>query len=285
MTIQAALVQLNSGDDPLANLPVTLDLVSQAAEQGADFVATPEVTNIVSSSRSIQDEVLKTEQEDPTLEALKSLAEEKSIWLLIGSLALKSDDPKGRFVNRSFLVSPRGQIAARYDKIHMFDVEVSESESYRESAGYRPGENAVIARLGFADIGMTVCYDVRFPALYRKLSQAGASIITVPSAFSQVTGASHWHTLLRARAIENGCYVLAPAQTGVHASTRGKKRATFGHSLAVDPWGRVLCDAGTEPGIALVEIEISRVKESRNRVPSLVHDRKYRMKPNANRYK
>lgn len=267
--MKAALIQLNCSDDPAANLAVTTRLVSDAADAGADFVLTPEVTNCVSSSRERQKEVLHPEATDPTLRALRMLAGESGIWLLIGSLALETDDADGRFANRSFLISPDGQIVARYDKIHMFDVEVSETETYRESAGYRPGTQSVMARTPIGQIGMTICYDIRFPHLYRDLAAHGAEILTVPSAFSTVTGAAHWETLLRARAIETGCYVLAPAQTGLHAAVSGKPRETHGHSLAVGPWGDILADGGTEPGVLYVELDLSEVTKARQRIPSL----------------
>jgi predicted amidohydrolase len=273
--MRAALLQLNSGDDPEANLPVTLDMVQQAARRGADFVLTPEVTNCVSASRTRQKEVLHHQDDDPTLAAMRRAARDAGITLLIGSLALKTDDADGRFANRSFLVAPDGRIAAWYDKIHMFDVQVSDTETYRESAGYRPGDRAVLSRAGQASLGMTICYDVRFAALYRHLAQAGAEILAVPSAFSPVTGAAHWRPLLRARAIETGCFVLAPAQTGTHAAARGKARQTHGHSLAVALWGEVLLDAGTEPGVHIVDLDLAQVKAARARVPSLSHDRQY----------
>ena len=212
--MRTALLQLNSSDDPAANLPVTQQLIGQASAGGATFVLTPEVTNCVSASRTRQQEVLRTEEDDATLAALRAQAHELGIWLLIGSLALKTDDSDGRFANRSFLIAPDGGIAARYDKIHMFDVEVSETESYRESAGYRPGRKSTLVETPLGRIGMTICYDIRFPHLYRGLAQAGAEILTIPSAFSPVTGAAHWESLLRARAIETGAYILAPAQTG-----------------------------------------------------------------------
>ena len=195
------------------------------------------------------------------------------VWLLIGSIALLTGDEDGRFANRSFLIRPDASIAARYDKIHMFDVNVSETEVYRESAAFRPGSQAVIAQTPFAPIGMTVCYDVRFTTLYRKLAQGGAQIITVPAAFNHITGAAHWETLLRARAIENGAFVLAPAQTGFHAEAGGKGRRTYGHSLAIAPWGEVLADGGTDPGVTLVDIDLTQVADARGRVPSLQHDR------------
>ncbi len=272
---RAALIQLCASDDPAANLDVTRAQVAQAAQSGADIVLTPEVTNCVSASRSHQRQVLTTEGADPTLAALRADAKALGVWILIGSLALKTDDPDGRFANRSLLLSPDGEIAARYDKIHMFDVEISETESYRESAGFRPGDRAVLADTPFGRIGMTVCYDVRFPNLYRALAQAGADILTVPAAFSPVTGAAHWETLLRARAIETGCFVLAPAQTGTHACIKGKPRHTYGHGMAIAPWGEVLADAGTEPGVTLVDLDMSDVARARARVPSLRHDRPY----------
>ncbi|MEO3414663.1 carbon-nitrogen hydrolase family protein [Roseovarius sp. CAU 1744] len=269
--IKAALVQLNSSDSPADNLPVTQALIGEAAGQGARFVLTPEVTNCISTSRSHQSEVLQPEDQDITLAALREQAAQLGIWLLIGSLALKSGDPDGRFVNRSFLITPEGRVKARYDKIHMFDVQVSETETYRESAGYRPGTRAVLTGLDRLSLGMTICYDIRFPHLYRQLAGAGADVISVPSAFSPVTGAAHWEALLRARAIENGCYILAPAQTGTHSSQTGKPRTTFGHSLAVDPWGTVLTDAGGPPGVKTVDLDPAQVAKARQRIPSLTH--------------
>ncbi len=271
--MRAGLVQLTVTDDPVANLPVTLHLVREAAAAGAGFVLTPELTNGLSSSRSHQRSVFQHEEADETLSALRAEAKAAGVWLLIGSLGLLTHDADGRFANRSLLVGPDGEVVARYDKIHMFDVNVSETEVYRESDGYRPGTRAVLAETPFAKVGMTVCYDVRFPALYRRLAQAGAEVITVPAAFNHITGAAHWETLLRARAIETGCFVLAPAQTGFHPESHGKGRRTHGHSLAVAPWGEVLADAGTEPGVTLVDLDLARVAEARHRVPSLSHDR------------
>ena len=273
--IRAALIQLTSSDDPVKNLLETKGLVQQAAEQGAQFVLTPEVTNCVSASRTQQTAVLQQQDDDITLAGLRQQAADLGIWLLIGSIALKTDDADGRFANRSFLISPDGGIVAQYDKIHMFDVQVSETETSRESAGYRPGTRAVLADAGFAQIGLTICYDVRFPRLYRALAQAGAQILTVPSAFSPVTGAAHWQSLLRARAIETGCYVLAPAQTGQHSASRGRVRTTFGHSMVISPWGEVLVDGGTERGIHIFEIDVMSVAEARRKIPSLQHDRSF----------
>ncbi|HLQ17624.1 MAG TPA: carbon-nitrogen hydrolase family protein [Tabrizicola sp.] len=273
--MRVGLVQLTVTDDPAANLPVTVGLVRQAAAGGASFVLTPELTNGLSSSRAHQRSVFRHEDEDPTLAALQDVAKGAGIWLLIGSLGLLTHDPDGRFANRSFLIAPDGSVAARYDKIHMFDVNVSATEVYRESEGYRPGTRAVVAETPLGRIGMTVCYDVRFPALYRRLAQGGAQVITVPAAFNHITGAAHWETLLRARAIETGCFILAPAQTGFHPETNGKGRKTHGHSLAIAPWGEVLADAGTEPGVTLVDLDLVEVDRARGRVPSLTHDRDF----------
>lgn len=274
--MRAALVQLNVSDDPAANLPETLALVQAAAAGGAGLVLTPECTNLLSSNREHQRNVIRSEADDPTLDALRQQAAASGIWLLIGSLGLASGDADGRFANRSFLIAPDGSIAARYDKIHMFDVNVSETEVYRESAAYRPGASAVLAQTPFAAVGMTVCYDLRFPHLFRRLAKAGAQILTVPAAFNDTTGRAHWEVLLRARAIETGCFVLAPAQTGQHAETAGPgKRRTHGHSLAVAPWGEVLADAGTEPGVTFVDLDLSEVARARGRVPSITHDRDF----------
>lgn len=271
--MQAGLVQITASDDPATNLPVTRGLIAEAAVGGADLILTPEVTNCVSTSRARQNEVLQPEGRDITLQALRDDAAKLGVWLLIGSLGLKTDDPDGRFANRSFLIAPDGTIAARYDKIHMFDVRIDGTETYRESAGYRPGIRAELSDTPLGRIGMTICYDMRFATLYRKLAQAGAQILTVPAAFSPVTGAAHWETLLRARAIETGCYVFAPAQCGTHSASRGKTRRTHGHSLAVAPWGEVLADGGDMPGVTSVDFDLAEVEAARRRVPSLTHDR------------
>jgi deaminated glutathione amidase len=275
--MRAGLVQLTVGDDPAANLPVTRALVAEAISGGAEFVLTPECTNILSSNRAHQRAVLHHEADDPTLAALRADAAKAGVWLLIGSLGVLTQDADGRFANRSFLIAPDGRIAARYDKIHMFDVDVSATEVYRESAGYRPGDSAVVAETGFGALGLTVCYDLRFAYLHRALAQAGAQILTVPAAFNHITGAAHWEVLLRARAIETGCFVLAPAQTGFHAETvtGGKGRNTYGHSLAIGPWGDVLADGGTEPGVTLVDLDLAEVARARSRIPALTHDRKF----------
>lgn len=270
--MRAALLQLCAGDDPEVNLTATVDMIEQAVAEGADMVLTPEVTNCVSASRTRQTEVLQTEQSDRTLAGLREQAARLGVWISIGSLALKTDDPDGRFANRSFMIDPSGDIRARYDKMHMFDVRVSDTETYRESAGYRPGNRAVVCDTPFGTVGLSICYDLRFPYLYRALAQSGATILLVPSAFSPVTGAAHWEPLLRARAIETGAFVLAAAQSGTHHATRGKQRATYGHSLAVAPWGEVLTDAGTEIGVTLVDLNLDAVEQARKRIPSLTHD-------------
>ena len=271
--MRAGLVQLSVTEDPAANLPVTVDLIRQAAAGGAGFVLTPECTNLLSSDRALQKTVLAHEEDDTTLAALRAEAERLGIWLLIGSLGLKTHDADSRFANRSFLIGPAGQIVARYDKIHMFDVDVSPTERYRESEAYRPGTRAVLADAGFAKLGMAICYDLRFPQLFRRLAQAGAQVLTLPAAFNDTTGAAHWESLIRARAIENTCFVLAPAQCGTHSAHAGKPRRTHGHSLAVAPWGEVLADGGTNPGVTFVDLDLARVAEARARVPSITHDR------------
>ncbi len=273
--MKTALLQITSSDDPAANLQMVRAMMAEAAEQGAQFILTPEVTNCVSNSTTRQREVLQHEEDDTTLAGLRAQAAGLGVWLLIGSLGIKTHDADGRFANRCFMIDPKGQIVARYDKIHMFDVQVTETETFRESANYRPGDKAVIAETEFGKIGLTICYDIRFPHLHAALAQAGARILTVPAAFSPVTGAAHWESLLRARAIETGCWVLAPAQTGTHSKTRGKTRHTHGHSMVVAPWGEVLIDAGTDPGIHFFELNDSSVSEARRRVPSLTHVRAF----------
>lgn len=273
--MQAAILQLNVTDDPAANLVGTVTMLRAAASDGAEFILTPEVTNCISTSRSHQRDVLQFEEDDQTLTTLRAEAKALDVTLLIGSLGVQTEDADGRFANRSFLIGPDGAVIARYDKIHMFDVQISETETWRESEGYRPGDTAVVADAGFAKIGMSICYDVRFSNLYRTLAQAGAQILTVPAAFSPVTGAAHWHALLRARAIESGCFVIAPAQTGTHASARNKTRDTYGHSLVVDPWGEVLMDAGTQPGVYKFDLDMGQCGAARRKVPSLANARDF----------
>jgi predicted amidohydrolase len=269
-TFIAAMVQMRAGLLPEPNLDQGARLIREAAAQGASFVQTPEVSNMMQTNRVALFEHLRSEDDDRSLTGYRDLARELGIHLNVGSLALQITPEKA--VNRSFLIGPSGDILARYDKIHMFDIDLGGGESYRESANYQPGETAVITDLPWGRLGMTICYDVRFPALYRALAEAGASFLTVPSAFTKKTGEAHWHTLLRARAIENGCFVFAAAQAGLHENNR----ETFGHSLIVDPWGTVLAEGGgAEPGIVLATIDPAKVATARKTVPSLQHGRRF----------
>jgi predicted amidohydrolase len=277
-SLTVGLIQLTVGDAPLDNLEQTIPLIRQAATQGAQFVLTPEATNLLSPDRKWQRKTLHPEATDPTLAALRAEAKSAGIWLLIGSLALLTDDADGRFANRSLLIDSQGDIVARYDKLHMFDVTISETEQYRESAAYRPGDKAVLTQVAGVPVGLSICYDLRFPHLYRQLAQAGAHILTVPSAFNPVTGKAHWETLLRARAIETGCFVLAPAQCGTHPAPNAPDRPprrSHGHSLIVDPWGNVLSDAGMTPGISVVSLDLRVSDRARSSIPSLTHDRPF----------
>lgn len=271
--LPVAMLQLCVGDDAAANLTQTQAVVATAARQGARLIATPECTNLLSPDRGIMAAQLHPEATDPTLRALRKQAQELGVWLLIGSLALKDARPgDDRFVNRSLLIGPDGAVTARYDKIHMFDVTISEHESYRESNSYRPGDQAMLAFAAGTEIGMSICYDLRFPLLFRRLAQAGAKILAVPSAFNDTTGAAHWHALLRARAIETGCFVLAPAQCGTHpapASPARPARRSYGHSLAVSPWGELLAEGGDDPAIISLSLDLGAVTKARSRIPSL----------------
>ena len=265
----AAMVQMRTSLLPEPSLEQGTRLIRQAAAQGADYVLTPEVSNMMQLNRKALFEHLASEQDDPSLKAYRGLAAELKIYLHIGSLALRASPE--RAVNRSFLIGPDGFVIASYDKIHMFDIELPGGETYRESANYQPGETAVIADLPWGRLGLTICYDVRFPALYRALAEAGASFLTVPSAFTRKTGEAHWHTLLRARAIENGCFIFAAAQGGLHEN----KRETYGHSLIIAPWGEILAEGGTEPGVFMARIDPSLVDTARKAVPSLQHGRRF----------
>lgn len=272
--MRVSLCQLNSTDTPSENLPKTLEQVRTGISEGADFIVTPEVTNCVSNSRAHQNAVLQFEEDDITLAALRQEAKKAGVWILIGSLGIKVPN-ETRFANRSFLIDPAGEIAARYDKIHMFDVEISPTETYKESAGYRPGQALVVADTQFGEVGMAICYDVRFPHLHRALAKAGAKIIAQPAAFSSVSGAAHWHVLLRARAIETGCFIIAPAQCGDHKQIDGSARKTYGHSLVVSPWGEVLSDAGTNVVVTTLDINLEEVEKARRKIPSLNNDRPF----------
>ena len=272
--MKVAALQLCASDDPVANLALTLSMVQRAAEAGAQFIATPEVTNCVSSSRRRQNEVLALQENDQTLAAMCAAAARLGVWISVGSLALKLPDDD-RFTNRSFMIDPSGQIIAQYDKIHMFDVTLSETEQYRESDGYRAGGGAVIADTAFGKIGMTICYDIRFPHLYRGLAKSGASILLIPAAFAQSTGRAHWEVLLRARAIETGCFVIAAAQTGEHQTTQGRPRKTYGHSMIISPWGEIMADAGEDQGIIYADLDLSLVETTRARVPSILSNQSF----------
>lgn len=265
----AAMVQMRTGLLPETNLAQGIKLIREAKDKGADYVLTPEVSNMMQENRKALFEHLATEKDDLSLKAYRELARELNIHLHIGSLALRATPE--RAVNRSFLIAPDGDILASYDKIHMFDIDLAGGESYRESANYQPGETAVITDLPWGRLGLTICYDVRFPALYRALAEAGAAFITVPAAFTRRTGEAHWHTLLRARAIENGCFIFAAAQGGTHEN----KRETFGHSLIIDPWGEILAEGGTEPGVVLAKIDPAKVDSVRKNIPSLQHGRRF----------
>ena len=269
VSFKAACIQLRSSSDVAQNIRDTSALVREAAGAGARFIATPENTNIMAQDNRAKLAATFDEPNDPSLPAFSALAKELKIWLLIGSLHIKFSDTKT--ANRSFLFAPDGTVRARYDKIHLFDVTVGQGESYRESAQVEGGHGAVLADTEFGPVGMTVCYDLRFPQLYRRLAHTGAFAFTIPSSFTVPTGEAHWHVLMRARAIENGAFVIAPAQGGLHAN--GRK--TYGHSLIVGPWGDVLAEAGTDPGVILADIDPALSAAARAKVPSLQHDRDF----------
>jgi predicted amidohydrolase len=270
-TFKVGLIAMRSGLKPQTNLNAVLAAIDQAKRAGADYVQTPEMTNVLESKRDRLLANIVTDDNDPTLATLREVARKLSIYIHVGSLAIKASHEKA--VNRSFLIDRKGDVVARYDKIHMFDVDLAGGESYRESNTYRAGELAVVADLPWGRLGLTVCYDLRFPALYRALAEAGASFLAIPSAFTRQTGEAHWHVLLRARAIENGCFVFAAAQGGKHESGR----ETFGHSLIIDPWGRILAEGGTEPGVVLAEIDPAEVAAARAKIPSLNHGRRFEL--------
>lgn len=266
---RAACVQLRSSDDVAENIRVTSDLIREAKGKGAQFIATPENTTLMAPDGGAKLERSFSEDRDPALPAFTALAKELNIWLLIGSLAIKVSDTKT--ANRSFLIDPNGAINARYDKIHLFDVDLPSGETYRESNTVAGGSRTAIADLPWGKVGLTICYDLRFPQLYRALAQKGAFLLTVPSAFTDTTGKAHWHVLLRARAIENGAFVIAPAQGGTHANGR----QTYGHSLIVAPWGEILAEGGVDPGVVVADIDPALVDAARGRVPNLRHDRPF----------
>src|SRR3569833_327774 len=268
-TFTAAMVQMRTGLLPEPSLEQGMKLIREAAAQGADYVLTPEVSNMMQLNRKALFEHLASEEDDRSLKAYRELAKELKIRLHIGSLALRFSPEKA--VNRSFLIAPDGTVLASYDKIHMFVIDQPGGESYRVSANYLPGETAVISDLPWGRIGLTICFDVRFPALYRALAEAGACFITVPSAFTRKTGEAHWHVLLRSRAIETGCFVFAAAQAGLHE----RARAAYGHSLLFDPWGEILAEGDVEPGIIMAMIDPAKVETARRAIPSLQHGRRF----------
>ncbi|MBP2292349.1 carbon-nitrogen hydrolase family protein [Azospirillum rugosum] len=266
-SLKAACVQVNAGPEIGPNLLAAGDLVRRARDAGADFIAMPENVSLIVQGRAKVLERVKPEAEHPAVPFFADLARETGAWLLAGSLGILLEE--GRVANRSYLFDDRGRVAATYDKVHMFDVDLKGGESYRESATFRPGDRAVLVNSPWGGVGLTICYDVRFAYLYRALAQAGARILTVPAAFTVPTGRAHWHVLLRARAIETGCFVIAPAQTGTH----DQGRQTYGHSLIIAPWGEVLADGGEEVGITVADLDLDRVEEARRMVPALTHDR------------
>lgn len=270
--LKAACVQLCGTRSVQKNVSDALALIVQAADAGAEFIVTPEQTALMELERAPLFAGIASEEDTECLSYFSKIAGQKKIWLQIGSLAIKISEEKA--VNRSYLFSPEGEITAVYDKLHMFDVNLPGGETYRESKTYRAGEQAVVADIGKTKLGFSICYDLRFPILYRDLAKAGAGIITVPAAFTKQTGEAHWHILLRARAIETGCFVLAAAQGGTHENGR----ETFGHSLIISPWGEIIAEAGTEPGIISADLDLSMIENVRSRIPARSHDRHYEIK-------
>lgn len=268
---KAALVQITAGIDPDENAARNAAYLSEAAAAGADFVMFPEVCNLIDPDRVRARAKIKIESEDETLRQLRAGAKAHGVWVLVGSLCVQTEDGSGKLANRSVLVDAKGNVCARYEKMHLFDVNVGKDDAYRESDTYRAGTGPTLAETPWGKLGMTVCYDMRFPHLYRDLAKAGAVMLSAPSAFTRPTGEAHWHVLLRARAIECGAFVFAPAQTGEH----GGGRKTYGHSLAVGPWGEVLADGGTDTGITYADIDTAQCAEVRAKIPALLHDRPY----------
>ena len=267
--LKIACIQTNSKSDPNINIREVSSLIRAARSNGAELITTPEVVGMLEPNREKALNKAQPENYHGVLREFRALSRDLAIWLLIGSISIKLSN--GKLANRSFLINPDGQIIARYTKIHMFDVEVNDGSIYRESATYQPGTSACLARTPWGLVGLTVCYDIRFPALYRDLAKAGAKIIFIPSAFTEVTGEAHWHILQRARAIENGCFIVSAAQTGTHE----QNRKTFGHSIIVDPWGNILADANKDVGFITADLDLNLVDEVRKKIPSLTHDREY----------
>ena len=271
--MKVAIAQITSSDQPAENLATVLSVMNQAA--GQDILFLPEVTNCVSLDRAHQLQVLEPYDGNGFIAAICERARLLRLWVALGSVTVKTDGDDGRFANRSVMINAEGKIVAFYDKIHMFDVTLSETERYHESKGYCPGTEAAVVQTPWAELGLSICYDLRFAALHRALARAGARVLSVPSAFARATGEAHWHVLLRARAIETGCFVIAAAQTGVHS---GSGRKTFGHSLIVGPWGEVILDAGLEIGLHFATLDLGEVDRARARVASLQHDRPFGLK-------
>ncbi|WP_417687871.1 carbon-nitrogen hydrolase family protein [Roseibium sp.] len=266
----AACVQLRAGKDVLANLAETSGLIRSAASAGAQYIQTPEMTNVLVRSRDELLERIRLEQEDPTLAAMQKLADELGVWIHLGSIAILL--PGGKVANRAFVIGPDGVVRASYDKIHMFDVDLPNGESWRESATYEPGGQSTLLELPWIRMGMAVCYDVRFPAIFRTQAREGAGLLTMPAAFTRQTGEAHWHVLQRARAIENGAYVVSAAQGGVHEDGR----ETYGHSIIVDPWGKVVAEIDSdEPGVVTAKIDPEEVTKARQRIPAIANERSF----------
>jgi predicted amidohydrolase len=270
MSLKAALLQLRTPDTHEAAIAHLEPLVREAAAAGARFILTPEASNILQRRREPLFAALRPLDQDPVVARARSLAAELGVQLLLGSVLVRRED--GSAANRSLLIGADGAVAAAYDKIHMFDVDLPTGERHRESEAYRPGDRAVVADTPWGRLGLTVCYDLRFPALFRALARAGAGMIAVPSAFTVPTGEAHWEVLLRARAVENGAWVLAPAQGGSHADGR----ATWGRSMVVDPWGKIVAQAfGDEPGVILAELDVEAAARARRAIPALDHEREF----------
>ncbi len=267
--MRAALLQSNSGIDPQVNTAMLVQAIAETKAGGADILFTPEMVGCLDRDRARAAGTLTDESHDPVLKAAREAAARESIWVHLGSLGLAGEREDGRWTNRSFLIDADGEIRARYDKIHLFDVDLPGGVSWRESAAYGPGEQPVVAQTPWASMGLSVCYDLRFADLYRRLTDAGATVLLVPAAFTVPTGRAHWETLLRARAIESAAFVIAPAQTGLHEDGR----ETYGHSLVVDPWGEIVLDMGEEPGLGFADIDLDRVEDVRARIPVLAHRR------------
>jgi predicted amidohydrolase len=267
--MRAAIYQSRTGIDPAANAQGLVAAIGEARTRGADMLFTPEMSGLLDRDRARAAANIRKEADDPVLAAVREAAESAKLWVHLGSLALESTRADGRLVNRGFVIDDTGAIRARYDKIHLFDVDLPTGETWRESAAYVPGDRVVAADTPLGRLGLSICYDLRFPDLYRALSGAGADMLAVPAAFTVPTGLAHWHVLLRARAIEAGAFVIAAAQSGNHDDGR----ATFGHSLVVDPWGEVLLDMESRIGVGIAEIDLARIADVRGRIPALRHRR------------